>query len=234
MIDYVLDMIANVLTSQKWCEPTSYRWNTFHESCLNESTHLKDWGPCGRFSFCQLGGIEQSPTIHIRVQETFGINVTFLYFEMLLNHNRRGSSTRHLHGRRSVEEKACHPPYMQIRPDDDIVVERHNRYNQIMVCGKRDLWSELMYENIMILTFEFDTYLKHSVTVMLIYETLDKRDYWKLRLLHRFSNLGRHLKPLNVKPYAMWPHNDNSVPYLFRFKLHLPITVRIVLKYISG
>ena len=77
-------MIANVLTSQKWCEPTSYKWNTFHESCLNESTHLKDWGPCGRFSFCQLGGIDQSPTIHIRVQETLGINVTFLYFEMLL------------------------------------------------------------------------------------------------------------------------------------------------------
>ena len=234
MMDYVLDMMTNVLTSQKWCEPTPYRWSTFHESCLNESTHIQDWAPCGRFSLCQLGGLGKSPKISIRVQETFGINVTFLYFEMQLNHNRWGTRSRHFHQRAGVE--TCHPPYMKIRQGDDIDVEGYHRFSQVIVCGKRDTWSELMYENIMILTFEFDTYLKHSVTVMLIYETLDKRDYLTLRISHRFSNLGRYLKPLNLEgmPFRMWPHNDNSLPYLYRFKLHLPITLIIILKYISG
>ena len=235
MMDYVLDMMSNVLSSQKWCEPTSYRWDAFHESCLNESTHLQDWSPCGRFSLCKLGGLDNTPSINITVQKSFGINVTFLYFKVLLIRNRWGTRKQGIRKQRYIRGEKCHPPYMLIKQGPGI-----NRtlpqFDDIMYCGKRDMWSELMYANVMIIEFEFNTYLKHSVTVMLIYEALDKRDFRNLYVLDYYFNLGYALRPLNLErvPYVILPYNENSKPFLCRFNLQLPIMSKMRLNYISG
>ena len=218
-------------TSQKWCEPHAYNWKMYHESCLNDSLHLRRYAPCGVFSRCEFGGAiagskYTKTEVIIQVQKIFYLNVTFLYLEMLLH--RLYAQTHN--NRRGPGQFLCAFPHMSAYNES-----LHRDRTEIFFCGKKQIWEEYYRTNKLTISFVFSQHLKHTYRVMFMYQVVDKKDS-RHHVIQRFRGIGFYIRPsfVNSWPYMIQAFLDNDLPFEYRFNIRVGKFSKIKLNHIAG